>query len=320
MKYGDPCKFGIIFLNSRPNHFRFFYLVHSYHSIRVKMKTTRRNFLKTSGAALASTALFSGLSPDLLAFSPLAKPDSFGFQIWTVRDDLLSDFAGTLKKMANIGYTQVEMCSPLGYGFKSLNEMSGTEMRKIIEDAGLKCISSHFTSGELKDSLDNRIEWASQIGMKQMIQSMPGLNPRTATMDEWRKAAQALNVIAEKTKAAGIQMGYHNHNFEVQKIDGELIYTVLMDELDPDLVKMQFQVAVIDEGFKAQDFFRKYPGRFISAHLADYSTELGKQVPLGQGVVDWEDLFRAAKETGIKNYFVEMAPDTFEESAKFLLS
>jgi len=284
------------------------------------MKTTRRRFLKTSGAAMASTALFSGMPLHLLATPPLAKLDAFGFQIWTVRNDLLKDFAGTLKKMAAMGYSQVEMCSPLGYGFKSLNEMTGTEMRKIIEDSGLKCISSHFTSGELKDSLDNRIQWASQIGMKQMIQSMPGLNPGTATMDEWRKAAQDLNVIAEKTKAAGIQMGYHNHNFEVQKIDGQLIYDVVMEELDPDLVKMQFQVAVIDEGYKAQDFFRKYPGRFISAHLADYSTELKKQVPIGQGVVDWEDLFKAAKETGVKNYFVEMAPDTFEASAKFLLT
>jgi sugar phosphate isomerase/epimerase len=284
------------------------------------MKTTRRRFLKTSGAAMASTALFSGLPIDLLASPPFAKPKAFGFQIWTIREDLLKDFAGTLKKMADMGYTQVEMCSPLGYGFKSLNEMSGTEMRKIIEDSGLKCISSHFTSGELKDSLDNRIEWASQIGMKQMVQSMPGLNPGTATLDEWRKAAQDLNVIAEKTKAAGIQMGYHNHNFEVQKIDGQLIYDALMEELDPDLVKMQFQVAVIDEGFKAQDFFRKYPGRFISAHLADYSTELKKQVPIGQGVVDWEDLFKAAEKTGVQNYFVEMAPDTFEASAKFLLT
>jgi sugar phosphate isomerase/epimerase len=282
------------------------------------MKTTRRNFLKTSGTALASAAFFSSFPLAMQSCSSSLFPKDFGFQIWTIRQDLLDDFSGTLKKMAAMGYTQVEMCSPLGYGFKSLNEMTGTEMRKIIEDAGLQCTSSHFTSGELKDSLDNRIEWASQLGMKQMVQSMPGLNVRTATMDEWRQAALDLNVIAEKTKAAGIQMGYHNHNFEVQEIDGQLIYDVLMDELDPDLVKMQFQVAVINEGFKAQDFFRKYPGRFISAHLADYSEDLKEQVPLGQGVVDWDDLFKAAKETGVKNYFVEMDPDTFEASAEFL--
>jgi sugar phosphate isomerase/epimerase len=283
------------------------------------MKTTRRRFIRNSGAALASAAILSNMPARLLAAGSAKEPFSFGFQIWTIRNDLLNDFAGTLKKMAEMGYTQVEMCSPLGYGFRSLNEMSGTEMKGIIEDAGLKCISSHYTSGELKNSLDNRIEWASQIGMKQMIQSMPAVNLGNATLDDWRKAAQELNAIAEKTKAAGIQMGYHNHNFEVRKIDGQLIYDVLMEELDPDLVKMQFQVAVIDEGFKAQDFFRKYPGRFISAHLADYSTELKQQVPIGQGVVDWEDFFSAAEETGIQNYFVEMAPDTFEASAEFLM-
>jgi len=281
------------------------------------MKTTRRNFIKTSGSVVASAAILSSMPLGLLSCGS-SKPKSFGFQIWTINKDLQSDFAGTLKKMAAMGYSEVEMCSPLGYGFKSLNEMSGTEMKVIIEDAGLKCTSSHFTGGELRKDLDNRIEWASQIGMQQMAQSMPRI-PRDPTMDDWRKAAQELNVIGEKTKEAGIQMVYHNHHFEFQEIDGQLIYPVLLEELDPELVKMQFQVAVINIGFKAQDYFRKYPGRFISAHLADYSTELEKSVPIGQGIVDWEDFFAAAKKEGVKNYFVEMNPDTFEPSAKYLI-
>ncbi len=282
------------------------------------MKTTRRQFVRKSSAALASAALLSQMPLNMLAAGLPGEKRSFGFQIWTINKDLRNDFAGTLNKMGAMGYSEVEMCSPLGYGFKTLNEMSGTEMRKIIEDAGLVCSSSHFTSGELRKSLDNRIEWASQIGMKQMAQSMPRI-PREATMDDWRKTAQELNVIGDKTKAAGIQMVYHNHHFEFKEIDGELIYDVLLEELDPDLVKMQFQVAVINVGFKAEDYFRKYPGRFISAHLADYSTELEKQVPVGQGIVDWEDLFEAANTGGVKNYYVEMAPETFEESAQFLL-
>lgn len=286
------------------------------------MKTTRRNFIKTGGVAVASAALLTRMPLNLMASAPASKVDSFGFQVWTIRKELLADFPGTLKKMAALGYSEVEMCSPLGYsmaGFKPLNEMSGTEMKKVIEDSGLTCNSSHFTGPELRDSLDNRIQWATEIGMKQMAQSMPNIKLKGATMDDWRKTAQELNEIGEKTKAAGIQMVYHNHNFEFQRIDGELIYPVLMEELDADLVKMQFQVAVIDEGFKAQDYFRKYPGRFISAHLADYSTEQEKQVPLGQGIVDWSDLFEAAKTGGVENYFVEMDPATFPESAEFLL-
>jgi len=287
------------------------------------MKTTRRQFIKKGGAAVASTALLSQIPLRMLASALEDEKLSFGFQVWTIRQELIADFPGTLKKMAGMGYSEVEMCSPLGYsmaGFKPLNEMSGTEMKKIIEDAGLVCSSSHFTGPELKDSLDNRIEWASQLGMKQMAQSMPSLNLRNATMDDWRQAARDLNQIGEKTKAAGIQMVYHNHQFEFAEIDGQLIYPVLLEELDPELVKMQFQVAVIEQGFKAEDYFRKYPGRFISAHLADYSTALEKQVPLGQGNVDWDDLFEAAITGGVKNYFVEMDPETFEESARFLLN
>jgi sugar phosphate isomerase/epimerase len=285
------------------------------------MKITRRTFLKKSGAALASTALLSQMPLNMLAAGLAGEKLSFGFQVWTIRKDIISDFAVTLKKMADLGYSEVEMCSPLGYsmaGFKPLNDMSGTEMKKIIEDAGLRCTSSHFTGVELRNSLDNRIEWATQIGMKQMAQSMPSL-PKNPTLDDWRKTAQELNQIGEKTKAAGIQMVYHNHHFEFEEIEGKLIYDLLLEELDPDLVKMQFQVAVIDKGFKAKDYFRKHPGRFISAHLADYSTELEKQVPVGQGIVDWKDLFEASKTGGVKNYFVEMDPDTFEGSAKYLM-
>jgi len=285
------------------------------------MKTTRRQFIKKSGAALASTALLSQMPLNMLAAGLAEEKLSFGFQVWTIRKDLLADFPGTLQKMAAMGYSEVEMCSPLGYsmaGFKSLNEMSGTEMRKIVEDAGLKCTSSHFTDAELRDSLDNRIEWAHEMGMKQMVCSMFRV-PREATMDDWKKAAQELNVMGEKTKAAGLQMGYHNHHFEFQKINDELIYPVLMEEFDPELVKMQFQVAVVNIGYLAADYFRKYPGRFISAHLTDYAADNETEVPVGQGIVDWKDLFEAAKTGGVQNYFVEMNPESYDETAKFLM-
>jgi sugar phosphate isomerase/epimerase len=81
---------------------------------------------------------------------------------------------------------------------------------------------------------------------------------------------------------------------------------------------MQFQVAVVSIGIQAADYFAKYPGRFISAHLADWSSAENKQVPIGQGIVDWKELFKAAEKCGVKNYFVEMAPETFKESAAFI--
>ena len=124
--------------------------------------------------------------------------------------------------------------------------------------------------------------------------------------------------MAEKTNAAGIQMGFHNHHMEFEKRGNELIYDALLETLDPELVKMQFQVAVVDIGYQAADYFRNYPGRFISAHLADYSPEKETQVPLGEGMVDWPDFFKAAKAGGVKNFYVEMDPNTFEPSAEFL--
>ena len=283
------------------------------------MNTSRRNFVKKSGLAASSLAF---LSPWMLAegYNRQKAIESLGFQVWTVRNELAKDLEGTCRMMAGLGYRELEMCSPLGYsmiGFKSLNEISGTELRKRIEGEGLVCRSSHFTFGELKDNIDDRIEWSNQMGIEQMILSTFWL-PGEATMDDYRKAADELNKIGEKTKAAGIQTGFHNHHFEFKRIGDELIYDALLDQFDPDLVKMQFQVAVINEGFKAADYFKKYPGRFISAHLADWSNELDAAVPVGQGIVEWKEFFEAAKIGGVKNFFVEMEPDAFEKSADFL--
>lgn len=269
---------------------------------------------------MASAALLSSLPMNILAGIPAAKKQSFGFQVWTIREALIADFAGTLEKMAAMGYTEVEMCSPLGYsnaGFEALNQMKNAEMRKIIDGSGLQCTSSHFNLGELRDSMDNRLEWAAAMGMKQMVLASFWLGDE-ASMDDYRRAAQELNEIGARSQASGIQMVFHNHHMEFGKIDGRLIYDVLLEEFDPELVKMQFQVAVFNIGYIAADYFRAYPGRFISAHLSDWSAEKDGQVPIGQGDVDWKDFFKASKKGGVKNLYVEMAPDTFAPSADYL--
>jgi sugar phosphate isomerase/epimerase len=283
------------------------------------MKATRREFIRTGSLALGTVAFFGANSFTMGCNRNGVK--SFGFQVWTVREDLVNDFAGTLKKMADMGYKEVEMCSPLGYsnaGFAPLNTMSGTEMRKIVEEAGLICRSSHYNLGELRDSLEDRIEWSHQMGITQMILASFWLPEEGSTLDDYKRSAEELNKIGEKTKAAGIQMGYHNHHMEFEKRGDVLIYDTLLEVLDPEVVKMQFQVAVANIGYKAADYFRKYPGRFISAHLSDWSKEKEMQVPIGSGIVDWKDFFKAAKVGGVQNFFVEMEPDTFEESAEFL--
>jgi sugar phosphate isomerase/epimerase len=284
-------------------------------------KLTRRDFLTLTSLGAVS-AFFA---PEFLSStSPLPFPKKLkmpiGFQAWTIREILVKDFPGTLKMMAEMGYGSIEMCSPPGYsmaGFGPLAKMTAGEMKRIINDAGLICESSHYVPGELRTNLDERIQFALESGQKQMILSSFGL-PAKATLDDWMKAADELNGIGVKVKKAGLQMGFHNHHMEFQQLEGKLIYDELMNRLDPEYIKMQFQVAVISIGYKAADYFKKYPGRFISAHLADWSPEEKKEKPIGQGVVDWKEFFVTLKKGGVKNIFVEMGQDTFAASAEFL--
>lgn len=284
-------------------------------------KLSRRQFLGTSALGIGSIFL-----AEKLPFNAEKKKTSvkmpLGFQVWTVKDMLVKDFPGTLKKIAGMGYQSVEMCSPPGYessGFGPLMKMTPKEMKNIINDAGLRFESTHYGMDEFRKNLDNRINFAKESGQKQMILSSFGLR-QNATMDEWKKAADELNKYAAQTKKAGIQMGFHNHHMEMGKIDGKLIYDTLMETFDPDLVKMQFQVAVISIGYKAADFFRRYPGRFISAHLADWSDMEKKNVAVGKGIVDWKDFFGTIRTGGVKNIFVEMDIDTFKDSADYIHS
>ncbi len=281
------------------------------------MNISRRNFIKTSGSTLVSAAILSQVPLSLIGCGNTMGNKSFGFQIWTIKDKLLADFSGTLKMMADFGYKEVEMCSPLGYNFEELHKIKGPEMRKMIDDTGLKCTSSHYNLPELRDHLDNRIQWAHDLGMKQIILSSFWL-PKEASMDDYKMACDELNILGEQTKKAGIQMGFHNHHMEFEKRDGELIYDVLLEQLDPDLVKMQFQVAVENIGYKSSDYFNKYPGRFISAHLSDWVSEK-ESVPVGQGMIDWPEFFKAAKTGGVQNFYAEIKPEFFEESVKYLL-
>jgi sugar phosphate isomerase/epimerase len=284
-------------------------------------KITRRNFLGISAAGFGSAMLASRIPVDL-ASDPFFKTVNLpiGFQVWTIKDQLVKDFPGTLKMMYGLGYRNMEMCSPPGYessGFGPLMKMKPKEMKKIVNDAGLICESSHYTMGEFRNNLQERIDFALESGQKQMILSSFWL-PKEATLDDWKKAAEELNKYGEKSKKAGIPMGFHNHHMEFAKIGDALIYDELMKVFDPQYVKMQFQVAVISIGYKAADYFKKYPGRFISAHLADWSAQTGKEAPIGQGAVDWKELFAALKTGGVKNIFVEMSPGTFKESADYL--
>jgi sugar phosphate isomerase/epimerase len=281
-------------------------------------RINRRTFLGKTSLGIAGLAVAQ--HSNLFAASAANKID-IGFQTYPIREMLGKDFPGTLKIMADMGYRQLEMCFPKTYeriGFGPLATLTNAELKSIIADSGLTCKSSHFGSADFTDEarLNDSIKFAHDLGIKQVICSTFWL-PKTATLNDYLVAADNLNKGAEKVKSAGLQAGFHNHSFEFVMLDGQLIYDALMQRFDPNLVKMQFQTEVINLGFKAADYFKKYPGRFFSAHLSDWTQEK-KAVPIGQGIIDWNEFFAAASTGGVDNFFVEMNFETLKESAAYI--
>ena len=137
-------------------------------------------------------------------------------------------------------------------------------------------------------------------------------------MDDVKRAADEYNKFGEQAAKAGIQQGLHNEGFEMSTVDGKRTYDVLFELLDPKLVKFQFQCSTISHGFDAAEYFTKYPGRFVSMHVQDWSAATKKIVPVGQGDLDWKKIFSAAKVGGIKNYFVEMDLEAMRASVPYL--
>jgi sugar phosphate isomerase/epimerase len=280
---------------------------------------SRREFCKVAAMQAAAVGLFSSSALKLHA-NPLGMP--IGCQTWPVRELIAKDFPGTIKQLSDAGFRTVELCSPVGYadsGFAGLAKYKGPELRRVLEDNGVSCISSHFGVDELRANQEDRIAWAKDVGLTQML--VPSLDgPEHPTMDDVKRAADEYNKMGKKAAEAGIQQGLHNENFELTTVDGQRTYDLLFGLLDPKLVKFQFQVSTISKGYDAAEYFTKYPGRFISMHVQGWSAETRKITAVGKGTLDWKKIFTAAKIGGIKNYFVEMNLDLMKASVPYLRS
>jgi len=277
---------------------------------------SRRDFVKATGAAAAAGIASSG-SFDLRA-NPLGLP--IGCQTWPVRDMIARDFPGTLRQLAAAGFQSVELCSPVGYadsGFAGLAKYSGPELRRILSDAGVSCMSSHFGMKELRDNQEGRIAWAKEVGLTQML--VPTLDgPHSPSLDDVKRAADEYNKMGEKAARAGITQGLHNEEFELTEVGGRRTYDILLELLDPKLVKFQFQVSTVSRGYDAAEYFTKYPGRFFSMHVQGWSAPTKKIAPVGQDTLDWKKIFTAAKTGGVGSYFVEMNLDMMKASVPYL--
>ena len=277
--------------------------------------TSRRQFLTRTARNAAAAGCLSAVGRELRAY-PLGMP--IGCQTYPVRNQIAKDFIGTIKDLAGIGFTRVELCSPVGYSeFSGLAKYKGSELRKMMGDVGVVCESCHFDMKEFRTNMDASIAWAKDLGLTQMLTASLG-GPRTPTMDDVKKAADEYNKIGEQSAKAGIQQGLHNENFELTSVDGKRTYDILLELLDPKLVKFQFQISTIGRGYDAAEYFMKYPGHFVSMHVQGWSSETKTQMAVGQDTLDWKKIFTAAKTGGIKNYFVEMNLDLMKASVPYL--
>ncbi len=302
---------------------------------------SRRGFIEKS----AKNAALAGLLPTMareLDANPLGLP--IGSQTYPHRQRIRDgDFAGLCKDLAALGVGELELCSP-GYAeFASLAD--GKQTRRIAEDHGLKCPSAHFELSELRNKQAEMIAWAKDLGMTQMGTASlngPAQNGVT-TMDAVKKAADEYNRIGQAAAKAGLQQFLHDERFEMSRVDsadGRLTYEVLLELLDPKLVKMQFQMSAMRTVGDPVMYFNKYPGRFLSMHLQGVDLKpppppppppAGGQVArggrggrggpglaVGKDSLDWAKIFAAAKTGGVKNYFVEQNWDLTVESVAYL--
>ena len=274
---------------------------------------SRREFLRKTAADAVVAGVVAASVAELRA-NPLGLP--IGSQTYPHRAMVKQDFPGLMKQLAALGVQRIELCSPVGYAdFSGL--ANGTEVKKILSDHGLTCESAHFSMKELRQDQAASIAWAKDVGITQMLVATLGAGNNPA-MDDVKKAADEYNTIAAVAARAGIQQGLHNEGFEVSMVDGKRTYDVLMGLLDPKLVKFQFQMSTIRNGFDAAEYFTKYPGRFISMHLQDWNPETKTTVAVGKGSIDWKKVFTAAKTGGVKNYFIEQDMDMTRDAVAYL--
>jgi sugar phosphate isomerase/epimerase len=277
---------------------------------------TRRQFIRQAGADVA-VAGFLASNVMTLNANPLGLP--IGSQTWPHRAMIKDgNLAGLAATMSGLGVSMLEMCSPLGYeDFAGLTD--GKQVKKVLADHGLGCISAHFGMSELRKRQSESLAWAQDVGITQIITATLGAG-NNPTLDDVKRAADEYNKIAAVTAKAGMQQGLHNEGFELSEVGGRRTYDILFELLDPALVKFQFQMSTISRGFVAHEYFTKYPGRFFSMHVQDVDMNATPpaQTSVGKGSIDWVKTFQAAKVGGVKNYFVEQNMELTKQSVAYL--
>lgn len=281
----------------------------------------KREFLKRFGL-LTAGGMVVGSSPVAASemVGSLAAKKQIGLQIYSVMRELNADVPAGLKRIADIGYTHIELA---GYGNRKMGEYSVEDYRKLADDAGLPITSSHVNPparkitkdnlGEIADFWKQTVEDHVKFGCKTLVQPMM---PQIESHDDVALVCEAFNKAGEISKAAGIKFGYHNHNMEFERVVkpedkdkprnpwmpvGDVIYDLMLEGTDPDLVFFEMDVYWTVMGSNDPlEYFEKYAGRFPVLHIKDRKV-------LGQsGMMNFKNIFNKAYENGLDNFYVEL--------------
>ena len=267
-------------------------------------RTTRREFLEIMGAVGVGIAC-SGARRTAHG----ARLDKVGLQLYTVRDKMKEDFEGTLARVAQIGYKEVE--------FAGYSNHTPADVKAILDRHGLSAPSTHIALGDM-DEWKKALDTAKAIGHDYIV--VPWIpEEKRKTLDDWKSVASVFNQAAQMAKDAGLQFAYHNHEFEFPKVEGQIPYDVLLQNTDPKLVQLEIDLYWITKG--GQDplsYFARWPGRVPLVHVKDSAgAPEHKMADVGQGKIDWKRIFAKRDQAGIKHAFVEhdQPPQPFEDIA-----
>ncbi len=254
--------------------------------------STRRDFLiHTSLLGLGASLLPSGVFG-------MYKTHKLGVQLYTFRDEMAKDPLGTLKKIASIGIKEIETArSSKGHYYG----LAPADMKKACRDLGMELVSGHV---HLDDQWNQTMEQAALSGQKYLIcSSMPSLGQ---TVDNYKSVAEAFNKAGESCKKMGLKFGYHNHEYEFESEQGEVLYDILLQHTDPKLVHMELDLGwVLVGGKDPLDYFNRFPGRFPLWHLKDMDMTLKQSTEFGHGGLDIPTMMAHQKLSGVKHIFIE---------------
>ncbi len=217
-------------------------------------------------------------------------------QLYSLRGEAATDFPGMLKAVAEMGYAGVEFA---GYG-----GLTASELKKMLDDLGLKVAGSHVGYGLLTDEFEQTVEYNLEIGNKRLIcPAAPKDVVKTA--DDWKQFGQKLTEIAAKAKDQGVQIGYHNHAWEFEQFDGEYALDLLFENADPELVFAELDLGwVFKGGVDPVAYLTKYADRCPLVHIKDFKKD-GPQVEVGTGDVDLAGIVKTADSANVEWYIIE---------------